>query len=121
VLIAKLFAESIRKVLSKAEFTIAPVPKKISGTLAFSAPGAWIMVRDLKDAPSQAGAIQKAFAAAGVFLEGVAKPEYLDDPNDVVIAVSSHPFKPEPVPPALAAAAAKPPQNKMETRERDPG
>jgi hypothetical protein len=97
---AKEFAKSIKTVLTKSGFILSDPPKSLM-VLSYSKPGAWIFVRDLKHAPPHATAIQNAFGAIGVFLEGFAKPEAIEDADMVVIAVSSHPLKPDALPPEL--------------------
>jgi hypothetical protein len=97
---AKPFAESIRKVLEKSGFEISDPPKHFAATLSWDRPGAWMIVSDLHHAPPHARPIQNAFGSLGIYLEGIAKPDDVDA-DAVVIGVSSHPLKSEPVPPEL--------------------
>lgn len=88
---AKLLAESIKEALGKSGFTLSDRPKSLGGILAWDRPGAWILVKDLDHPPPHAASIQRAFAAIGIFLEGLPKPNELDA-DTVVIAISSHPL-----------------------------
>jgi F0F1-type ATP synthase membrane subunit b/b' len=86
---AKGFAEQIKDVLAKAGFNVVNSPKDY---LSFSAPGAFMMVRDIQHAPPYASEIQKAFYdEIGILFSGASKPEDVSDDAPVVIAVSSHP------------------------------
>lgn len=86
---AKSFAEQISNVLIRSGFTVSPAPQ---ATLAFSAPGAWLVVHDMTHTTAYARAIQDAFKdEAGILLEGFAKPEMVSDANTIMICVSAHP------------------------------
>jgi hypothetical protein len=100
---ANPFAKSIRDVFSAAEVTLSP-SKKLGNVLGWSGPGAWLEVSRLDNIP-YAAAVQRAFASADIYLEGNVKPEDLDDPEHVLIIVSSHPLKPQVVPAPLGQAA----------------
>jgi F0F1-type ATP synthase membrane subunit b/b' len=86
---AKDFAAQISDVLTKSGFNLVEAPKHY---LSYSAPGAFLIVRDVQHAPSYAIEIQNAFKdEAGIVLTGIPKPEDVSDAVPVVIAVSYHP------------------------------
>jgi cell division protein FtsL len=101
------FAASIKEALTKAGYTIVDPPSSLKSIMNWDRPGAWLLVHSLTQrAPPYGPAIQRAFAAIGIYLEGIAKPD--DVPEGVlVIAVSSHPLKSEPIPSQLLNFAPK--------------
>jgi hypothetical protein len=97
---AKPFARSIEDTLKKAGFEISSVPGSSGVNLSWDRPGAFMLVHDMKISLPHANALQVAFAAIGIYLEGISKPGDVP-PGMVVIAVSSHPLKPKPIPDEL--------------------
>jgi hypothetical protein len=97
---AKPFARSIENALKKAGFEISSVPRSSGVNLSWDRPGAWMLVHDMTKPLPHAVALQTAFAAIGIYLEGMSRPDDVP-PGMVVIAVSSHPLKSEPIPEAL--------------------
>jgi hypothetical protein len=105
---AKAFAKSIEETLKKAGFEISDVPTPLKNTLSFDQPGARMFVHDESNTPPHAFPVQLAFAAIGMYLAGDIKPDDAP-PGMVVIAVSSHPLKSEPIPEVLLRQIPKAP------------
>jgi hypothetical protein len=97
---AKPFARSIEDALKKAGFEISGVPGSSGVNLSWDRPGAWILFHDTASVPPHASPLQTAFAAVGIYLEGIPMPNNVPL-GMVVIAVSSHPLKSEPIPDEL--------------------
>ena len=100
---AKSFAKSIKDVFEAAAVTLSPAVK-LGSIMDWSSPGAWLEVSRMDNVPC-AAAVQRAFASADIYLEGNVRTEDLDDPEQVLVVVSSHPFKPQAVPAPLGEAA----------------
>jgi hypothetical protein len=83
------FGAQILSVLKEAGFPASEIPFG-ERALAFSIPGAFIQIKDLKSQPGHAGPILEAFKRAGILLTAEEKTE-IPDINTVVIAISSHP------------------------------
>ena len=96
------FAQSIRDVFKDAGVSLVQSKLVETGILSWTGPGIWLETSRSTNVPC-ALAIQKSFALADVFIGGQIKPEDLNDPEQVLIVVSSHPFEIRPVPEPLRA------------------
>jgi hypothetical protein len=82
------FAEEIRGTLKAAGFDPQDVPFP-ERAMAFTRPGVFIWVHDIKNQPKHAGAIYTAFKRQGIVFTGGELPEIPAD--EVRIGISSHP------------------------------
>jgi hypothetical protein len=105
---AHAFAASIKETLTQAGFSPIDNVPDLGVILGWGAPGQFLMVKDMDHPPPDAVAIQRAFATVDVFLPPQSEGK-LNDPNMVVIGVSSHPFRPIPVPAGLKTLPINPP------------
>jgi hypothetical protein len=84
------YAEQITEVLSRAGWRVDPTPFRV---ITHAVPGIKILVRDLKNAPQGAVALQNAFKAAGIEVFGdVADPSQVSD-GRFVIWIGPKPIK----------------------------
>ncbi|WP_434877302.1 hypothetical protein [Bradyrhizobium sp. HKCCYLRH2057] len=84
------FANEISQILKDAGFEISDMLPRPNRPIGYNQPGAWLWVNDVKQAPPHARPIQDNFKEAGVYLDGQSHPD-LVQPDEVLIAVSSHP------------------------------
>jgi hypothetical protein len=83
------FGAQILGALKEAGFSVSEVPFG-DRAIAFSIPGAFIQIKDLKHQPKHAGPIFEGFKRVGILLTAEEKAE-IPDNDTVVIAISSHP------------------------------
>jgi hypothetical protein len=85
------FANQIIEVFKAAGFEVSEMPKeRPNRPIGYTQPGAWLWVHDTKATPPHAGPIQQIFNAAGMYFDGQSHPDLIE-PDEVLIAVSSHP------------------------------
>jgi hypothetical protein len=87
------FATQISTILTEAGFEVLDSGGLQPHILGYDAPGAWLWMNDAPAAPPHAAAIQKAFWAGGIYLDGQSHPEKFDK-DTVLVAVSSKPAIP---------------------------
>jgi hypothetical protein len=87
------YAAQISEILKAAGFTVLEDSGPATTILGYDAPGAWLWMNDAPTAPPHAVAIQKAFWAAGIYLDGQSHPEKFDK-ESLLVAVSSKPAIP---------------------------
>ena len=96
------FAESIKEALRQAGFSPRDRVPVLGDVLSWGAPGQFLIVQDARKQSPLGAAIQRAFAAVDIFFPGQSNDK-LNDPSMVVLAISSHPFRPTQIPPGLTA------------------
>jgi hypothetical protein len=87
---SRQYAEQILSVMTEAGFDTTEMPARPDKPIGYTSPGAWLWLRDVPTAPPHAAPIQRAFQAAGIYLDGQSHPDLLEA-DEVLIAVSSHP------------------------------